>query len=210
MRFCSSIFAKCILLFSSLRNSKTYLPKLSIPVERRELGDGWVLTCHGQNGGDLTLSDVKIKRKNIVCQVLGGDSLFLPLFDAIDDTDKSVAGSVGSLTSAGGAPEDHEEIEHMEQSILDHIKDMILQAQRHGCWTVGIGGVGHVSYRVYYCLCFFAWSVHLCFSRTFGRFPCSIPRIPTWTQFCMDSLWPLSWIALLNYGATWSCPTTSY
>ena len=138
MRFCSSIFAKCILLFSSLRNSKTYLPKLSIPVERRELGDGWVLTCHGQNGGDLTLSDVKIKRKNIVCQVLGGDSLFLPLFDAIDDTDKSVAGSVGSLTSAGGAPEDHEEIEHMEQSILDHIKDMIPPVFLTDFWSLSL------------------------------------------------------------------------
>ena len=92
------------------------------------------------NGGDLTLSDVKIKRKNLVCQVLGGDSLLLPLFDAIDDTDKSVAESVGSNLAG-----DHEVVERVEESILDHISEMILQAQRHGSWTVGIGGVSHVS-----------------------------------------------------------------
>lgn len=33
--------------------SKAYLPKLSIPVERRELGDGWVLTV-GQDGGGVS------------------------------------------------------------------------------------------------------------------------------------------------------------
>ena len=32
---------------------------MSIPVERRELADGWVLTCRGKDGGDLTLSDVR-------------------------------------------------------------------------------------------------------------------------------------------------------
>jgi hypothetical protein len=41
---------------------------MSIPVEKRDLGDGWVLTCRGENGGDLTLSDVNIKRENLTCQ----------------------------------------------------------------------------------------------------------------------------------------------
>ena len=45
-----------------------YLPKMSIPVEKRDLGDGWVLTCRGEDGGDLTLSDVNIKRENLICQ----------------------------------------------------------------------------------------------------------------------------------------------
>ena len=30
-----------------------------------------------------------------------------------------------------------------ESPVLDHIREMILQAQRHGCWQVGIGGLEH-------------------------------------------------------------------
>jgi hypothetical protein len=45
-----------------------YLPKMSIPVEKRDLGDGWVLTCRGEDGGDLTLTDLVVKRENLVCQ----------------------------------------------------------------------------------------------------------------------------------------------
>ena len=52
---------------------------MSIPVERRELNDGWVLTCRGESGGDLTLSDVIIKRENLCCQVLGGETMFFPM-----------------------------------------------------------------------------------------------------------------------------------
>ncbi|CAB9505879.1 expressed unknown protein [Seminavis robusta] len=115
-----------------------YLPKLSIPVERRDLGDGWVLTCHGQDGGDLTLSDVKVKRENLVCQVMGGDALFLPIFGE-DDADLSVDASAATLVSAS---DNSESTDRVEESILDHIREMILQAKRHGAWRVGIGGVG--------------------------------------------------------------------
>ena len=45
-----------------------YLPKMSIPVEKRDLADGWVLTCRGADGGDLTLTDLSIKRENLTCQ----------------------------------------------------------------------------------------------------------------------------------------------
>ena len=41
---------------------------MSIPIEKRDLGDGWVLTCRGEDGGDLRLSDVSIKRENLTCQ----------------------------------------------------------------------------------------------------------------------------------------------
>jgi hypothetical protein len=108
---------------------------MSIPVERRELGDGWVLSCHGEDGGDLTLSDVSIKRENLTCQIMGGDSFFFPMFGD-DETDNA---SVGSTMSAPPVSP-----ECKEESILDHIREMIIQAQRHGCWEPGIGGVGQV------------------------------------------------------------------
>lgn len=38
-----------------------YLPKMSIPVEKRDLGEGWTLTCRGAGGGDLTLTELVIK-----------------------------------------------------------------------------------------------------------------------------------------------------
>ena len=41
---------------------------MSIPVEKRDLADGWVLTCRGEEGGDLTLTDLVVKRENLVCQ----------------------------------------------------------------------------------------------------------------------------------------------
>jgi hypothetical protein len=41
---------------------------MSIPVEKRDLADGWVLTCRGADGGDLTLTDLTIKRENLTCQ----------------------------------------------------------------------------------------------------------------------------------------------
>lgn len=100
-----------------------------------------MLTVGQDGGGDLTLSDVKVKRENLVCQVLGGDALFLPIFGD-DDGDKSVgasaADSTASATDLGG------EDGRIEESILDHIREMILQAKRHGSWTVGIGGVSQV------------------------------------------------------------------
>ena len=45
-----------------------YLPKMSIPVEKRDLADGWVLTCRGADGGDLKLTDLIIRRENLTCQ----------------------------------------------------------------------------------------------------------------------------------------------
>jgi hypothetical protein len=100
-----------------------------------------VLTCHGQDGGDLTLSDLVMKRENLVCQVMGGDALFLPIFGEDDADKKSVAASAVSLASGSDFSESTDRV---EESILDHIREMILQAKRHGAWTVGIGGVGEV------------------------------------------------------------------
>lgn len=41
---------------------------MAIPVEKRDLTDGWVLTCRGADGSDLTLTDLSIKRENLTCQ----------------------------------------------------------------------------------------------------------------------------------------------
>ena len=42
-------------------SSKDYIPKMSIPVEKRDLPDGWTITCRGADGGHLTLKDLVIK-----------------------------------------------------------------------------------------------------------------------------------------------------
>ena len=128
----SKSFLTCIIILH-----QNYLPKMSIPVERRDLGDGWVLTCRGEDGGDLTLSDVKIQRENLVCRILGGDSLFFPMFS---DDDLEIASTV----STASAPVRKIESDG-EDSILDHIRVLLLQAQKYGCWKVGVGGVGQVS-----------------------------------------------------------------
>lgn len=117
---------------------------MSIPVEKRDLGGdmkGWALTCRGEDGGDLTLSDVSIRRENLICQILGGDSIFFPMFGDDDaETTASVDGSVVGGTIPREAPSGC-----TEESVLDDIREMLLQAQRHGCWQAGAGGVGQVS-----------------------------------------------------------------
>ena len=114
---------------------------MSIPVERRELGEGWVLTCHGEDGGDLQLSDVNIKRENLSCQVLGGETMFFPMFGNDGDCESLASGSTSTAApSRIPAPV-------VETSILDHIYEILVQAHANGCWEVGVGGVKKVSAR---------------------------------------------------------------
>lgn len=114
-----------------------WLPRISIPVEKRDLMEGWVLTCRGEDGGDLTLSDVSVKKENLVCQIMGGDALFFPMFgDDVDDDD------VLSDEDIGDSPRNKVSSTVIEESVLDHIREMLLQAQRFGCWQAGVGGVG--------------------------------------------------------------------
>lgn len=101
-------------------------------MEKRELGDGWVLTCRGEDGGDLTLSDVNIKRENLVCQIMGGDTLFFPLFG---DDDAEIL-STDPLSSSNDDVD-----RHVEESILDQIRVLIINAHKYGCWRPGFGGV---------------------------------------------------------------------
>jgi hypothetical protein len=120
---------------------------MSIPVEKRELGDGWILSCHGSDGGGLTLTDVTIRRENLVCQIMGGDTLFFPMFN-----DKNENMYHGSTSDSYPVPTESissyntslpcETME--EESILDHIKILVMNAQKYGCWKNGFGGVGKV------------------------------------------------------------------
>ena len=114
-----------------------YLPKMSIPVEQRDLGDNWVISCHSEGGGDLLLSDVCIKRENLICQVMGGETICFPMFadddKECDDTMEIVL-TDDCMSSPSSPP--------TESSILDQIGGLILNAQSHGCWQPGVGGVG--------------------------------------------------------------------
>ena len=122
--------------------TQNYLPKMSIPVEKRDLGgdmQGWVITCRGADGGDLSLSDVSVRSENLICQVLGGDAIFFPMFGD-EETDVASISSVAVEAVPREAPSGC-----VEESVLDEIREMLQQAQRHGCWKSGVGGVAQVS-----------------------------------------------------------------
>lgn len=137
---------------------KNYLPKMSIPVEKRDLGDGWVLTCRGEDGGDLTLSDVNIKRENLVCQIMGGEVLYnednedvfsygsslmsAPATVAASHHHQQQSGVASNPTANGDAAIPSVVV---EESILDQVRELLLQAEQYGCWKTGIGGVVQVS-----------------------------------------------------------------
>lgn len=73
--------------------------------------------------------------------VMGGDTIFFPMMEG-EDIDE-----VGTFSATVPiAPVEPEEglptVE--EASILDDIREIILNAQRYGCWHVGVGGVKNV------------------------------------------------------------------
>jgi hypothetical protein len=94
---------------------------------------------------DIVLS-LQIKRRNLVCQILGGDSLFFPMF-ADDDADSMSSTS----PSFAVAPTTEVSRSHLDESILVHIRDLILNAQEYGCWKEGVGGIGQVSWSYFAC-----------------------------------------------------------
>ncbi|KAL7550468.1 hypothetical protein ACHAWF_013694, partial [Thalassiosira exigua] len=110
-----------------------YLPRMSIPIERRELQDGWVLTCRSKDGGDLRLSDLSVLRENLHLSVMGSANVFQPL------SGKDYIGSPRhkSPPSCGSDLTDDEE----EDCVLDEIKELIVSAQSHGAWIAGVGGL---------------------------------------------------------------------
>uniref|UniRef100_A0A7R9WMW7 Uncharacterized protein n=1 Tax=Craspedostauros australis TaxID=1486917 RepID=A0A7R9WMW7_9STRA len=177
---------------------------MSIPIEKRDLGEGWVITCRGADGGDLMLSDVNIRRENLTCQIMGGDTIFFPMLADEDDAESIISAttyesrqyqaaatpmspkttsssaptatlsspdvngqshaketrpdstatasksptpttraSLSSTTSSSKAARSTPyKKRHIENSVLDHIREMLEQAQQFGCWKSGVGGVG--------------------------------------------------------------------
>jgi hypothetical protein len=71
---------------------------------------------------------------------MGGDTIFFPMIEGDENED---AGSFGASKATSPARPNavHGVVE--ESSILDHIREIILNAQRFGCWQVGVGGVNH-------------------------------------------------------------------
>lgn len=112
-----------------------YLPRMSIPIEKRELQDGWVLTCRSKDGGDLRLSDISVKRENLMCQVVGSDNVFQPILGKDD--------YIGTPTNLQCPTFDSDVVvgDEEEESVLEEVRELILIAQRHGDWVTGVGGV---------------------------------------------------------------------
>jgi len=114
-----------------------YLPRMSVPIERRELQDGWVLTCRSKDGGDLRLSDLSVLREDLFLSILGNDNVFHPL-----NSKKKGDNYIGSPrkktppNSSYDLTDDEE-----EETILDEVKELILSAQTHGAWIAGVGGL---------------------------------------------------------------------
>ena len=102
---------------------------MSIPIEKREVGEGWVLTCRGRNGNDMTLSNVSIEKDNLLCRVLGGQNVL-----GLDEIDLVKKPSISSLMKDSVFSSDKNG--NIEVSILDHVAELIRNAQSHGCWNV--------------------------------------------------------------------------
>ena len=114
-----------------------YLPKMSIPVDQRDLGDNWVITCRSESGGDLKLSDVCIKRENLICRVMGSETIVLPSFPRKDREHVDEFEIVLKEDRIRASQYDEAEV-----SIVHQIRELLLNAQRYGCWHSGLGGVG--------------------------------------------------------------------
>lgn len=114
-----------------------YLPRMSIPIERVPLQDGWVLTCRSKDGGDLHLSDLSVLRENLHLSVLGSDNVFVPLSGQGDNY-------IGSPRSAASQSFDLADEEEGDESVIDEVRELILSAQSHGAWVAGVGGLREV------------------------------------------------------------------
>ncbi len=109
---------------------------MSIPIERRELQDGWVLTCRSKDGGDLRLSDLSVLRENMLLSVFGSDNAFHPLSEPYN-----YAGSPKNNANTLSVSSDLTGDTGGEESVLDEVRELILSAKMHGVWTAGIGGL---------------------------------------------------------------------
>lgn len=108
---------------------------MSIPIEKRELSDGWVLTCRGSSGGDLRLSDINVKRENLLCRVLGSDNVFQS-----HGRDDYIGSPKKVIPDSSFDSHESEDVDD-EGCVLDEVREMIISAQNYGCWIAGFGGL---------------------------------------------------------------------
>lgn len=105
---------------------------MSIPIERRDIAEGWVITCRGRNGKDLSLSHVNIDKDHLLCKVFGGENVLLPVLDEQKvESSQSLSSLVKNESNLSSDADGN-----IEVSILDHIGELIRNAQSHGCWNV--------------------------------------------------------------------------
>jgi hypothetical protein len=78
---------------------------------------------------------------------MGGDTIFFPtemgslLSEEDDEEDLRDEEKTEKFTTESNTPAANQIFE--ETSILDHIRDLILNAQKYGCWKAGVGGINH-------------------------------------------------------------------
>lgn len=103
-----------------------YLPKVRIPVCKREITEGWLLTAHGRDGGDLCLSNFLIKRELFSFNLRGRPS---PNNSVTPHQSKDLS-----------SPLFKDCANRIEISILNDIQALVQNAQKYGCWIEGVDG----------------------------------------------------------------------
>lgn len=117
---------------------------MRIPVERREISDGWVLSCKGKDGNDLSLTQVYIKRENMSCRVMGGGN---KLAHCTTDSSQSKPNPNDEGKSAGLEIPAKDEVGNVKEvSVLNDLRALLSNAKQFGCWSTVNSGVGKVSY----------------------------------------------------------------
>ena len=87
----------------------------------------------GEHGGDLTLFEIDVRKENLICQVMGGGNVLAPVFgDHADDVQMRSALLCYSMSTTATVHPDEDG--NVEVSILEQVRELLLNAQRHGCW----------------------------------------------------------------------------
>jgi len=84
----------------------------------------------------LKLSNLIIQKEHVICRVLGSLNVILPI--SLEEKAEREANLVQSLSKDW---EESDSSGNIEVSILNHIGELIRNAQSHGYYNVGVGGV---------------------------------------------------------------------
>jgi hypothetical protein len=109
--------------------------------------------------------------------VLGGETMFFPMFGHdTTDTESDVSGVSSTIVNGG------KDNTLVETSILDHIRDVLEQAQREGYWEAGVGGVEKVRSLTVECL-----------ASSMNRQNCSSQRRYSYRSPHLIDMWHFCW-----------------